>query len=144
MKKVEVLKERSLIESLNMLSNILYDEDNNPQYYFIPMWFEFENNKLYSHSLGNIPENLKDKILELRRIEKTPITGERLRIRGFKIFNGVLALEVSPDCHVEIKESKGYFYPAISQIPDMGEEQVVSLNRVQYMEELENIINLIK
>jgi len=44
--------------------------------------------------------------------------------------------------YLEIIPSNGYWYPVIAQVPEMSheEEQRVSINRIEFVHELQNLI----
>jgi len=42
--------------------------------------------------------------------------------------------------HLELIEANGFYYPSIDQMQDIGPSQNVSLTRIQYLHQLQNLI----
>ena len=78
---------------------------------------------------------------------KTMISEENLLKEGFKANeNGIFWKDIDVVHYIElISSSDGYYYPLLCEIGEMSHQndQVVSLKRILYMEEITNIIKLI-
>lgn len=71
-----------------------------------------------------------------------PLTPDILEKCGFvKNKLGEMSIEVTdPSFHLELMEGKeNYFYPSITQTPDMDEERTVWLNRINSLHQLQNL-----
>lgn len=86
-----------------------------------------------------------DKMQDLQPI---PLTPEILEKAGFQYseYYQEYCLPLSCDLYFELKFVKDYYYPTLHKKPEFSssDEQVIGLNRIQYLHELQNLIFILQ
>ncbi len=75
-----------------------------------------------------------------------PLTEEILLKCGFrKGVNGIVWISISPDRHIDLTPSDGYYYPQLIQEPELSCESVNTfpLERISSVHELQNLFRIL-
>ena len=73
--KIKVDPTIDILATLNLNGSKLYKAGGSV-YYFLPYWFEENEEGLFMHMLGNLPKELEDLIIGFRDIE-TQLDGDQ-------------------------------------------------------------------